>query len=309
MDIDMATHSAHATVAKALYDPELIAIIEHAVEHQWLFPAALHIDGLSSQKSGKQRFYRVQTQAGAFFIKRHRASNLAVYQAEAQALETIRRSQTLATCAPLACSTLGDHSYLILEFLPMVMGGDWLSAGQQLAQMHHHTHEQGYGFDVTTYCGSTPQDNRWQSSWADFFIEQRLQPLLATLARKGIHFAEQDVALSRAAELLKNHQPKPSLLHGDLWSGNIGFNPDKDMAYAVVFDPSSYYGDLETDLAMTELFGRFPQRFYDGYASMADVDAGYEQRRPLYQLYHTLNHSVLFGGAYIEHSRELMTLL
>ena len=189
----------------------------------------------------------------------------------------------------------------------MVLRGDWQSAGKQLAQMHHHTHEQGYGFDVTTYCGSTPQDNRWQSSWADFFIEQRLQPLLATLARKGIHFAEQDVALSRASELLKNHQPKPSLLHGDLWSGNIGFNPDKDMAYAVVFDPSSYYGDLETDLAMTELFGQFPTDFYHGYQAEYPLDDGYEQRKLVYNFYHILNHANIFGGIYIEQAKATLS--
>ncbi|ASP39923.1 hypothetical protein CHH28_15140 [Bacterioplanes sanyensis] len=304
----MASQTAHATISPDISHPELLSIIEHAVEQQWLFPAALHIEGASHHRSGQQSFYKVQTHAGAYFIKRHRADNLPVYQAEAKALSLIKSTDTLATCAPLACAQVDDCSYLILEFLPMVMGGDWLSAGQQLAQLHSNT-EQQYGFDGTTYCGGTAQDNRWQTSWAEFFTQQRLAPLFTQLAEQGIHFSEQQRALERSMNLLQHHQPTPALLHGDLWSGNIGFNPDKELGFAVVFDPSSYYGDHETDLAMTELFGRFPQRFYDGYAAVMPIASDYDQRRPLYQLYHTLNHSLLFGGAYIEHSRELITLI
>lgn len=305
----MASQTAHAIISPELSDPELLAIIEHAVEQQWLFPAALHIEGASHHRSGAQSFYRVQTHAGAYFIKRHSAANLPVYQAEAKALEAIKATDTIATCAPLACAQLDNCSYLILEFLPMVMGGDWLSAGQQIAQMHSTISEQGYGFDMTTYCGGTAQDNRWNQEWATFFTQQRLLPLFAALARRGIEFADQDLALERSMQRLQGHQPTPVLLHGDLWSGNIGFNPDKSLSFAVVFDPACYYGDRETDLAMTELFGRFPQRFYDGYASVHEIDTEYEQRRPLYQLYHTLNHSLLIGGAYIEHSKELIATL
>ena len=94
--------------------------------------------------------------------------------------------------------------------------------------------------------------------------------------------------------LLENHEPMASLLHGDLWSGNAGFTAEGP----VVFDPAVYYGDRETDLAMTELFGGFPREFYDAYNEAYSLDAGYEKRKHLYNLYHLLNHLNLFGAAY-----------
>ncbi|MFT6860059.1 MAG: fructosamine-3-kinase, partial [Thalassolituus oleivorans] len=112
--------------------------------------------------------------------------------------------------------------------------------------------------------------------------------------------------LARCQTRLLGHQPEASLLHGDLWSGNIAFRPDVESSRPVVFDPACYYGDAETDLAMTELFGRFPEAFYKGYQSVRSIDDGYAMRRPVYQLYHVLNHAVLFGNHYMDQAREII---
>jgi fructosamine-3-kinase len=105
--------------------------------------------------------------------------------------------------------------------------------------------------------------------------------------------------------LLDNHRPQPSLLHGDLWSGNAGFSNGAP----VIFDPSVYYGDREADLAMTELFGGFPDEFYSAYRKEFPVEGGYERRKHLYNLYHLLNHLNIFGGGYLAQVKAALGLL
>ncbi len=104
-------------------------------------------------------------------------------------------------------------------------------------------------------------------------------------------------------QLLAGHSPAPSLLHGDLWSGNAGFLGD---GTPVVFDPAVYCGDAEADLAMTELFGGFPPSFYEGYREVRPIAAGYRGRRVLYNLYHVLNHLNLFGEGYRLQAERMM---
>jgi fructosamine-3-kinase len=103
--------------------------------------------------------------------------------------------------------------------------------------------------------------------------------------------------------LLERHRPPASLLHGDLWSGNYAYTRDGEPA---IFDPATYYGDRETDLAMTELFGGFPREFYAAYQSAWPLDAGYATRKRLYNLYHVLNHFNLFGGGYLAQAQGLI---
>jgi fructosamine-3-kinase len=106
--------------------------------------------------------------------------------------------------------------------------------------------------------------------------------------------------------LLAGHAPRPSLLHGDLWRGNLAFD---GCGQPVIFDPATYYGDAETDLAMTRLFGGFPRRFYVAYDEIRPPAAGAAQRLPLYQLYHVLNHASLFGGGYVAQALALIERL
>ncbi len=111
---------------------------------------------------------------------------------------------------------------------------------------------------------------------------------------------------SRVAGLFTGYRPHPSLLHGDLWGGNIGCVA---IGEPVIFDPAVYYGDREADLAMTELFGGFPAEFYAAYREAWPLDAGYPQRRILYNLYHVLNHLNLFGGGYLAQAERMMAQL
>ena len=123
--------------------------------------------------------------------------------------------------------------------------------------------------------------------------------------RPQLEMARLNIDLEAVARLLENHKPQPSLLHGDLWSGNAGFTQDGP----VVFDPAVYYGDREADLAMTELFGGFPREFYRAYNEVLPLAKGYEMRKHLYNLYHLLNHLTLFGGGYLGQVKATLRLL
>src|SRR6185503_6794480 len=180
-----------------------------------------------------------------------------------------------------------DHGadFILLESLEFRRDGDWGALGRMLARLHRETGPR-FGWHRDNWIGRSPQANGWMDDWNEFWWSRRLAP---QLARAGLRTAF-------LKDALKDHRPAPSLLHGDLWSGNAGFIDDGP----VVFDPAVYYGDRETDLAMTELFGGFAPEFYAAYEDELPLDEGYAWRKHLYNLYHLLNHLNLFGGAYRE---------
>jgi fructosamine-3-kinase len=135
-----------------------------------------------------------------------------------------------------------------------------------------------------------------------------LRPQLELAARNGAPrrlLADGERLLADLAGFFLHYSPLPSLLHGDLWSGNVGMWAGEP----VIFDPAVYFGDRETDLAMTELFGGFPAAFYAAYNATWRLDAGYAVRKDLYQLYHLLNHFNLFGDSYARQSQAAMDRL
>jgi fructosamine-3-kinase len=183
--------------------------------------------------------------------------------------------------------------WLALEWLDLapMRPAAWEDLGRQMARLHE-ARSTCHGLDHDNFIGATPQENRPLACWSAFFLERRLQPQLALARRLRIALPEDDI-LAAASRLLDGHDPTPSLLHGDLWSGNTAaITGDR----AVVFDPAPYFGDAETDLAMLELFGGpLPEAFRKGYGILP---SGRESRRPLYDLYHALNHLNLFGTGY-----------
>ncbi len=253
------------------------------------------------------RCYHLHAAPQDYFLKLASSDHSGLLQAEARGLHAIAATATIATCVPLAQGEWQGLSYLLLPWLSLSGDGNWRDAGRQLAAMHLcPTGSNRYGFDTPAWCGGTPQPAEWDESWARFFARQRIGHQLSLLYGQPITHKSVATPAARAEELLQERQPLPALLHGDLWSGNIGFAGPR----AVIFDPASYYGDPETDLAMTELFGRLPPEFYEGYAGINPIEPGYPQRRRLYQLYHLLNHANLFGGGYLQQAeRELRQLL
>lgn len=245
----------------------------------------------------------------AYFVKTNQADKLDMFAAEAAGLKEILASHSLRAPHPVCHGKTEDHAYLVLEYLNL-HHGDSRSAedmGLQLAQMHRKSAAQ-FGWEIDNTIGATPQINTRDADWVNFYGERRLRFQLDLAQKNGCDLrslGEQLIAVLPA--FFDNYRPTPSLLHGDLWGGNWGAD---DQGKAVIFDPALYYGDRESDLAMTELFGGFPPRFYSAYRDAYPIDAaGYAVRKILYQLYHVLNHFNLFGGSYAGQAQHMMQRL
>lgn len=235
------------------------------------------------------------TDGRQFFLKQNQVRHMGAFQAEAAALGSMAATGTIRVPRPVAVRECRETAFLVLEYLPFGRsGGDWARMGAELARLHQ-TESTRFGWDHDNWIGSTPQVNAWKNDWVTFYAECRLRPQLDRAAGKGLRVGQADVLIRQLHLFFEDYTPTPSLLHGDLWAGNAAFLED---GTPVIFDPASYYGDPETDLAMTELFGGFPDSFYQGYASVRPIHHGYNRRRDLYQLYHVLNHYTIFGGGY-----------
>jgi protein-ribulosamine 3-kinase len=245
------------------------------------------------------RCYRAQREGRAVFLKLNEARFADAFAAEADGLRALRDAGCRAP-QPIAQGTAGASAYLALEFLELRASGDFAALGTMLAAMHRRQGER-FGWPRDNYIGSTPQANGAGESWMQFWRQRRLEPQLALAVKNGYR-----IDMPAVWQLLEGHDPAPALLHGDLWSGNAGFLPD---GAPVLFDPAVYYGDRETDLAMTELFGGFAPQFYAAYNAAWPLAPGYERRKHLYNLYHLLNHLNLFGGGYLAQVRSALRLL
>jgi fructosamine-3-kinase len=232
---------------------------------------------------------------------------MSAFEAEALALGEIAATRTLRVPGVLAYGAADGAAFLLLEWIELADAGDWAAAGRQLAGLHG-VLQASHGWPRDNTVGASPQVNTPSADWAQFFRERRLRPQFR-IARNNGHArlaALEETACGASDALLGRHAPAPSLLHGDLWRGNLAF--DRSGA-PVVFDPATYHGDAETDLAMTRLFGGFPEHFYRAYAEARPPTAGADGRLPLYQLYHVLNHANLFGGGYAAQAKSMMERL
>ncbi len=232
-----------------------------------------------------------------FFAKLNLPQRAGMFQQESSGLQALAKVKAIRT-PQVICTGVDDrHSFIVLEYIPFDHGSAqaWEQLGRDLANLHLLSQSQQFGWDQDNTIGSTPQINPLMADWATFWQEARIGYQLQLARKRGVHLDNADVLLRNIPRLLGRHQPKPTLVHGDLWSGNVAFTESGE---PVIFDPAVYYGDREVDLAMTELFGGFRPEFYQGYESVYHLPAGYHIRKILYNLYHILNHGNLFGGSY-----------
>ncbi len=242
-----------------------------------------------------------------FFVKLNSKSNLPIFEAEQEGLKW------LDVNAP-ACICIGHHekyAFLVLEYLPLTRNGSEFEMGGLLAKQHQRDYfsekeSSKFGWYNDNYIGTTPQANNWKSLWHEFWIQNRMIPQLELAHLNG--YSKEIKALEKkflysCKKLLFDHHPKSALLHGDLWRGNAGFANNRPVFY----DPACYFGDRETDLALTELFGGFSSEFYQGYNDIWPIEEGYKRRKTLYNLYHLLNHLNLFGSGYLNQVTRSMS--
>lgn len=270
------------------------------------------------------------------FLKTNSIANSKFFITEAHGLAALRQPEAIGVPKILGAGTDSQKgiSFLLLEYMESApsVKNYWEVFGHELAALHkavpghveklqtredtQRTHRPScffvtdgqplprYGFWEDNFIGANPQKNLPSASWIDFYRESRLMPQI----KMADHYF--DSGMRKKAGYLLEHldrylrEPEfPSLLHGDLWSGNVlcGNN-----GKAWILDPAVYIGDFETDLAMTQLFGSFPSAFYSAYQEVNPIDKGYDQRRELYHLYHLLNHLNLFGRMYLGSVTEIL---
>ena len=250
--------------------------------------------------------YQVSSNNAEYFVKLNDASQVEMFAAEALGLKQMYATQTITVPQPICYGTAANSSYIILQWLDLGGGNNGQSyqeMGRQLAAMHREGANQRFGWERNNTIGSTPQINTWTDSWADFFAEHRIGYQLKLAKRRGGSFLNTNEVVNAVRNKLADRQPEASLVHGDLWSGNAAIATDGS---PVILDPATYYGDRETDVAMTELFGGFPTAFYNGYNEAWQLDSGYQQRKSIYNLYHVLNHFNLFGGGYANQAKRII---
>ena len=221
-----------------------------------------------------------------------------MFAAEAEGLSEIAAANAVRVPEVLAVGQTADTAFLALQWLPFERPGKTCEQrfGEQLATMHRTTRDR-FGWHRDNTIGLTPQRNSWSADWQEFFREYRLGFQLELAAKNGYTGELQQQGahlLKRLPFLFEGYTPAPSLLHGDLWGGNWASSGGEP----VIFDPAVYYGDRESDLAMTRLFGGFGRAFYDAYETAWPLEPGSARRQDLYQLYHVLNHLNLFGSGY-----------
>ena len=257
--------------------------------------------------------HRLEGQCGRqFFLKLNRADKLEMFIAEAEGLLELAKAKAVRIPIPVCHGQTSQHAYLVLEYIEFAPGDTSAARrlGQQLARLHQfNSCGQGYGWHRDNTIGATPQVNEWSNDWLAFLSEHRLGYQLRLAANNGVNKAVRDKGqrlLSGLDAYFDAYVPDASLLHGDLWSGNAGFDAGGE---PVIYDPAVYYGDRESDIAMTELFGGFSADFYAGYEQVWPLDSGYPRRRDLYKFYHILNHFNLFGGGYASQADHILDKL
>jgi fructosamine-3-kinase len=252
---------------------------------------------------------QLNTNDGNFFLKINFEASRDIFEKEAHGLRLLAANCPLTVPEVYHFGQLDDFNYLLMEW---VESGErsidyWEKLGEGLAQLHM-TSQESFGLSESNYISSLTQSNVLTATWVDFFIAQRLEPLLGKAYFEGL--IEEDFLKKFRAIYPRLHEffPKerPSLLHGDLWSGNVMADSH---GFPALIDPAVYFGNREMDIAFSRMFGGFDQRFYDAYDSVFPLSDGFEEKKDIYNLYPLLVHLLLFGKSYISGIQKVIAKL
>lgn len=272
---------------------------------------SLNIGNLVSQKSVSggsiNDAFRVETKQDKFFLKVNSASRFPnMFEAEKRGLELLGQSSFVIP-KPLNVGEVGETQFILMEWIEQgaPISSFWDSFGRSLAELHLLSSDQ-FGLDHDNYIGSLPQKNSEHTSWSDFYREERLFPQMKLAEKKGQLTSKMTTGFDALFRELVNLFPseKPSLLHGDLWSGNMMIAQN---GLASIFDPAVYYGHREMDLAMMALFGGFGESWVEAYNEVYPLESGWQERIPLGQLYPLMVHVNLFGGGYASSVERILS--
>jgi len=255
------------------------------------------------------RASKLNTKNGTFFLKWNSEAPEDFFEKESEGLKLLRNADS-DVVVPKVISYSGRvddrPGFLLMEFVEEGSGSgeNSFNFGQELARMHNNISDQ-FGLTGDNYIGSLPQSNNFHQEWLSFFIKERINPQIKMALNSGKVDHKTVQKWEKLSQNLDRYIPpcKPSLLHGDLWSGNYMFNKS---GQAALIDPAVYYGHPEMDLAFSKMFGGFSGRFYDGYESVNRLEPNFSERVDIYNLYPLLVHVNLFGGHYISSLKQTL---
>lgn len=252
--------------------------------------------------------YMITANGSRYFIKCNHEAAPDMFEKEYNGLQLLKNKSTLHIPEPFLYGQFNNTSYLVMECLEEASFtlAIWKALGEGLAGMHKQTQPQ-FGLNEDNYIGSLPQSNHLSNTWAEFYTEQRILPLLKKAFDKALCTKEDmknaEALCSRLSALFPVEPP--SLLHGDLWSGNVMACANNQPA---IYDPAVYYGHREMDIAITLLFGGFDSSFYQHYNENYPLQNEWKQRVSLCQLYPLLVHLNLFGSGYYERVKSILNM-
>ena len=208
----------------------------------------------------------------------------------------------------IAYKNINNIEILLIEWIDM-QNFDQKKLGKGLGEMHLNSSKSSpkiFGYPIEGFIGLTDQKKGWENNWIDCFLNLRIIPQLSILKSNFLDKETLNKVKEKIRSELLNHKPINTLIHGDLWSGNVGI--DKNCR-GVIFDPASWWADNEVDIAMTKLFGGFRKEFYEEYHRIFPIKKGFEKRIIIYNFYHILNHANMFGGPYFNEVRNYVQVI
>ncbi len=239
------------------------------------------------------------------FLKKN-VRNKKFLKFEKHCLQNLRKfinQENLVIPEVIAYKNINNVEILLAEWIDM-QNFNQKKLGKGLGEMHLKASESNptmFGFPVEGFIGTTDQKKGWADNWTDCFLNLRIMPQLSILENNFLNNEIIKKLKEKIKAELLDHKPINTLIHGDLWCGNIGMEKD---GKGVIFDPASWWADNEVDIAMTKLFGGFRKEFYEEYHKIFPLKRGFEKRIIIYNFYHILNHANMFGGVYLNQVRD-----
>jgi protein-ribulosamine 3-kinase len=281
----------HAVINKNLISRMLSQALSNPVD----------VGELSAVGGGSiSRTYKLQSSAGMFFLKLNEAENaVEMFQTEANGLNILRDKSAFTIPRVISLDSEDGTAYLLMDLIVSANRSSnyWEDLAVKLAGLHRQTSAK-FGLSENNFIGSLPQQNNFADDWSSFFIDKRILPMVNMAVNNGLvtnaFVADIEVVLRKIVELMPKEPP--ALVHGDLWSGNLLV---EGHGQPCLIDPAVYYGHREMDIAFSQLFGGFGQRFYETYQEVYPMEPGFDSRIDLYNLYPLLVHLNLFGRSYL----------
>ena len=253
--------------------------------------------------------FKLETSKGLFFVKWNHSSHADIFICEAEGLKELVKATDGQIVIPkvIAAKEINETpGYLILEYLEPAQIGtiNDVKLGQGLARIHQFRNE-NFGFHANNHCGKTIQNNIWNKSWVEIYRDNRIGWLLNEIEKYRYLSVTEKRMFEKFRDRLRiliSEDEKPALIHGDLWSGNYMHTKQGP----ALIDPAVSYCNREMEFGMITLFGGFSQRFFDAYNEVYRLPYEWKSRNPLYQLYHILNHFLLFDGSYMQQAIQIV---